>query len=503
MYSKVFGVSKIEFSHGQIRLYLTLVFFGFIGLATQGKEFAPPSPDQPWSPPDLSEYEGALTNKNLYVQSNAVETIIDSNKVYSLPELIDIAERNNPNTRIAWEQALQAASAVGVSKSTYYPYLAATAGAGYQRELAVLTSVFPANIDAEEATLDMKWLLFDFGGRKASVAAAKERLMMANVSFNATHQKIVFAVTKSFYDYNTARQKVEVAESALQAAQTVGEATQARFDHGLATKPNVLQAEQQTAQATYDLEAARGDLSDAQVALVDSLGILPSTQLQVATVEEKHFAEDPDESLDDLIDRALSQRPDLVARLANLRARQAEVRKVRSEYYPKLSLEGSVGWQKIDVKAFDDPTFGNSKPGYGIGVAIDWPLFEGFLRRNKMKIAESELRAAESELTDTRDAAVREVWKAYTDLKTALHKQATADKLLDAAQSAFDASLEAFRNGLGTYVDTANAQRNVAAARSTLVNTRSAIFISTTALALSVGDLAKPPANNLSTHSSP
>ena len=73
--------------------------------------------------------------------------------------------------------------------------------------------------------------------------------MAANVSFNATHQQIVFAVTKSFYDFNTARQKVGVAESALQAAKTVGEAAQARFDHGLATKPNVLQAEQQTAQA--------------------------------------------------------------------------------------------------------------------------------------------------------------------------------------------------------------------------------------------------------------
>jgi outer membrane protein len=496
MHSEVRGGFKIRFFHGAIRLYPIVIFLGFSHFVAAGKDAAPPSPDHAWSPPGLSEYEHALTNKNLYVQSNVVETVLESNQVYNLPELIDIAERNNPNTRIAWERAVQAAGAVGLSKSAYYPYLAASAGAGYQRELAVLTSVFPANISAEEATLDVKWLLFDFGGRTAGVAAAKEHLMMANVGFNATHQKIVFAVTKSFYDYNTARQKVAVAESALAAAKTVGEATQARLDHGLATKPNVLQAEQETAQAEYDLAAARGDLSDAQVALVDSLGILPSAQLQIADVEEKQFPENPDESLEDLMDRALSQRPDLVAKLANLRARQAEVRKVRSEYYPTVSLEGSAGWQKIDVTAFHDPTFGNSKPGYGIGLALDWPLFEGFARRNKMKIAESELRAAESELTDTRDAAVREVWKAYTDLKTALHKQATADKLLAAAQSAFDASLESFRNGLGTYVDTASAQRNIAAARSTVVNTRSAIFISTTALALSVGDLAKPPAEN-------
>ncbi len=503
MYSEVSGGSKIKFFDGSICLYAVAVLLGFISFAATGKEVVAPSPDRPWSPPGLSQYEAALTNKNLYVQAGTTNVVIDPHKIYSLPELIDIAERNNPKTRIAWERARAAAQAVGLSESTYYPYLAASAGAAYQRQLAVLTSVFPANIAEEDATLDVKWLLFDFGGRRANVAAAKEQLMLANVSFNATHQKIVFAVTKSFYDNNIAQQKVMVAESALAAAQTVGDATQMRLDHGLATKPNVLQAEQQTAQAAYDLEAARGDLSDAQVALVDSLGILPSTQLQVADVAEKHFAADPEESLDDLIDRALSQRPDLVAKLANLRTQQDKVRAARAAYYPKISLEGSAGWQKIDVTAFHDPSFGNSKPGYGIGLAIDLPLFDGFARRNKLKIAESELHGAESELTDTRDTAVREVWKAYTDLKTALHKQATADKLLAAAQSAFDASLEAFRNGLGTYVDTANAQRNIAAARGTLVDTRAAIFISTTALALSVGDLAKPPAENNSESKSP
>jgi hypothetical protein len=40
-----------------------------------------------------------------------------------------------------------------------------------------------------------------------------------------------------------------------------------------------------------DLESARGDLSDAQVALVESLGIVPSTRLQVADVTDKSFAE--------------------------------------------------------------------------------------------------------------------------------------------------------------------------------------------------------------------
>jgi outer membrane protein TolC len=461
----------------------------------------PPSPDKPWWPPQLGEYGQKLAGGTSEYKSNLLAVAIDPDKVYDLPELIDIAERSHPQTRVAWERARQAAKSVGLSESTYYPYLAASAGAAFQHELAVVYSVFPANAVEEDATLDVKWLLFDFGGRMATVTVAKEQLMAANVGFNATHQQIVFAVTKSFYDFNTARQKVAVAESALQAARTVGEAAQARFDHGLATRPDVLQAEQQTAGAVFDLEAARGDLSDAQVALMNSLGIVPTTKLQVADVADKRFEENPGEPLDALIDRALSQRPDLVAKLANLRTRQAQVRLARSAYYPKISLEANAGWQKLDVNVYDSPYTGNSKPAYGIGLAIDLPIFDGFARANNLRIAESQLREAESELTDSRDSAVSEVWKAYTDLKTALRKQESADKLLTAAQSAFDASLEAYQHGLGTYVDTQNAQRNVTAARSTVVDTRSAIFTGAAALALSVGDLAKPvPPTNTAHH---
>jgi len=472
----------------------------FTSVALLAADNPPPSPDRSWAPPGLTAYEHALAQTNSLTQSNATSVAIDPGQVYDLPRLIDLAERSNPDTRVAWEKARQAARAVGLSESSYYPYLAASASAAYEQELTAITTVFAAQAQTVDTTLEMKWLLFDFGGRKAELSAAREQLMVANMGFNATHQKIVFAVTKSFYDLNTAKEQVAVAQSSLSAANTVGAAAQARFDHGLATKPDVLQAQQQTAQAVYDLEAARGSLSDAEIALADSLGILPNPDLKVAAVPEKQFADNPDESLDELVDRALSQRPDLVAKLATLRARQDAVRKARTEYYPKVSLDAGAGWSKLDLSAFGSPYVDNSKPVYGVGLAIELPIFDGFSRRNKLKVAESELRAAESELNGSRDAAVREVWRSYTDLRTALRKQESAEKLLAAAESAFDATLQSYQNGLETYVDVATAQRNLTAARSTVVDARSAIFTSTAALAYSVGDLARPNPQLTTTH---
>src|SRR5438309_2055570 len=219
----------------------------------------PPSPDKPWAPPELPKYEGELAGQRFRAFENGSHISIDPRKVYNLAELIDIAEQSNPDTRVAWQRARQAAAAVGLSESAYYPFLVASAAAGYDRAfipfptLAVNEKKLLMNpsLNAVSITgggslvteaqvyrgeLSAKWLLLDFGERSAVVASAKEQLMMANVGFNGTHQKIVFQVTERFYQLGTARQKVLVSQSALEAAQTVEQAVQARIDNGHATK---------------------------------------------------------------------------------------------------------------------------------------------------------------------------------------------------------------------------------------------------------------------------
>src|SRR5207248_6570005 len=181
---------------------ITLQLFLAIAVANARND-PPPSADRTWSPPNLSNYESELAGQRFKNGEGASRVSINPRKVYNLAELIDIAERNNPETRVAWERARQAAAAVGLSESAYYPYLAASAAAGYDRAfipfptLAVspkfLTDPTLSKIKITgggslvteakvyRAELNAKWLLLDFGERSAVVASAKEQLMMANV----------------------------------------------------------------------------------------------------------------------------------------------------------------------------------------------------------------------------------------------------------------------------------------------------------------------------------
>src|ERR1700722_6922624 len=91
---------------------------------------APLSSKSEWQSPDLRQFGSELTAQK--------EPEADAQKLYELAELVDLAERTNPETKVAWEQARQAASAVGLAQSQYYPFLALQASADYVREPAPL-----------------------------------------------------------------------------------------------------------------------------------------------------------------------------------------------------------------------------------------------------------------------------------------------------------------------------------------------------------------------------
>src|SRR5438105_733284 len=504
---------------GIFRRLVTMQLFLTIAVASADRlprNQPPPSPDKPWLPPELPKYEGELAGQRFRTFENGSHISIDPRKIYNLAELIDIAEQSNPDTRVAWQRARQAAAAVGLTESAYYPYIVAAAVGGYDRafipfpQLRVKQQKPPTNRNLPNVEivgggtlitqsllargeLNAKWLLLDFGERKATTAAAREKLLMANVGFNGTHQKIVFDVTDRFYQLGTARQKVMVTQSALDAARTIEQAAQTRFDNGLATKPELLQAQQHSAQSNFDLEAGRGAQSDARVALIESIGLLPTVPLKVADLPEKSnvgaAAEGP---VDELIAKALSQRPDLVAKLADVHSKEQEIRKIRAEYYPKVTLDAHVSETELDVSIANSDFFGGARPTLGVLLNAEVPIFDGFARRHKLDMAEADMHQAENELAGARDSAAREVWKAYTDYKTALKKQDAAEKLLTASKSAFDAVLDSYKQGLSAYPDVASAERNLTAALATSHDTQAAIYTSQAALALSVGDLARP-----------
>src|SRR5262245_2072646 len=241
------------------------------GCASLSTAQIPPAPEALWQPPDLRHYTTELKRPE--------SPILDREKRYELVELIDLAERVNPETRVAWERARQAAAVVGLAASEYFPILVLHASAGGQSiPFPIPTNVVPEGVFRADnllfnPTLALRWLLFDFGSRRATFTAATEHLLAANLGFNHKHQQIVFTVQQSFYALTSTRARIAVARAALESASTVQAAAEERLRRGLATLPEASLARQQAVQAAFDLEDVVARERDAQVTLAQSIGI--------------------------------------------------------------------------------------------------------------------------------------------------------------------------------------------------------------------------------------
>src|SRR5881397_1974674 len=409
-----------------------------------------PTPSTYWRSPDLRDYVGVLKSTEA--------PRIDSNKRYELPELIDLAQRVNPETRVAWEGARRAALAVGLVESEYFPVLAIAALGGYKSvgvpipKNLVSDGFFRFDLAQAVPSLNLRWLLLDFGRRGSARDAAKERLLAANLGFNRKHQQVVFAVQRAFYGLTSIRARIAVAQSSLDAARTVQEATESRLTRGLATRPEVALSRQQAAQAMFDLEDVLAKERDAQVTLAESIGITPTTPVQVTDFSDLPEGTQLQDSVEKTIDRALEKRPDLLARVAALRASEAEVRRARAAYWPTVSLVGDVGSilgsARITANGQSTGWFSAAQPSYGVGLALEWEVFDGGARQRRVELADAARRTAEDEITATRDRAVSEVWKAYTDVTLAFRRLDVAAALVEASQQSYEDSLASYRLGL-------------------------------------------------------
>jgi outer membrane protein len=487
--------------------------------STGAKDSAPPSPDRPWSPPALPAHQAELQSRRVDSLGSA---LVDPRKLYHLPELIDLAQQLNPDTKVAWQRAKQALAAVGLKEVTYYPILSAAAASGYTRLFAPLPTLninraalvraietggsassaisLQSNTVAHldilgQTTLSVKWLLFDFGERAASVRVAREELLVANLGFNASHQKLVFDVSRYYYTYNNQRDAVRVAQSALDTASAVNDAVEARFKTGLATQPEVLQAKQQLAQSRFDLQKALGSQTDSRVDLLIGIGLSPSVKIQIADDFSGSVQTDVETPLDELVQHALVNRPDMVAAIANIRAKEARISEIKASYYPKVSSLASVGYGQERLSLSHTNTFDAGAPTFGAGLAVELPIFDGFLRRHQLEAAQSALGEANSQLQQSSDRTEREVWQAYTDLHTAVSSETAADALVRASQDAYDSVLSSYKVGLSTYTELVTNETRLTNSRNALFQSRSAIHTAATGLAWALGDLAQPGAS--------
>jgi len=439
-----------------------------------------PAPNVFWTPPPQRDAESARAPLPALPPELAARV-----QQLKLTDVIDIALRNNTATRASWAQARAAAAGYGAAQGQWWPTLSIDATAStLKRAPTGFSSV--AGQQFYGPTLNLSWLLLDFGGRTGSIGEAREALLAADWTHNATVQNVVLAVQQAYFEYMGTKALLAAQQTTLKEAQTNLEAANQRHQVGLATIADALQAKTALSQAQLALESTEGQLQTTRGALALSMGLPANIPYDITPPGDTTLPLGITDSVDTLIERAARERPDLAAARAEVRAAQARVSVARSQTLPSLSVGGSGGETFFFKPPTSGPTSGNS---YTATLTLQVPLFSGWSQIYNVKAAAAAAQAAAQAAQGLEQQVIYQVFNSYYTLRTATQRVRTSADLLASATQSEQVALGRYRAGAGSLLDLLTAEAALADARAQSIQARFSWYVALAALAHDAGIL--------------
>ncbi|HSB05541.1 MAG TPA: TolC family protein [Thermodesulfobacteriota bacterium] len=326
--------------------------------------------------------------------------------------------------------------------------------------------------------ISLRQTLFDQLQTYTRVTQARLGQQQADLQKAMVEQQVRFEVIRSYYGVLVAHAKKGVAEEAVKMAESVVKWTRDRFQNGLVVQSDLLAAEVQLAEFRQQQIDAVGDVAVAYAVLNTMMGLpIETSQKVTGELVEIRF-----EALqrEELIQLALTHRPDYVRAGNNIRLNKEGVIGAKREYLPRLDLFAVYGGSGRDLSS------GSSD--YTISANLTFNLFDygRSARLSKARAAESMAAAEQEHLSNQ----IRlEVARAYQQHVSARERLVVAGQVIDQATETLRIVQNRYREGLTTITEVLRAETALVRARLNLVAARYDHYVSYAHVLLSVGKL--------------
>ena len=427
-----------------------------------GAPVAPSSSNQYWSPPPAAVIPDSIPKVEI------PPDLAQRAQNLTLPDLVDIALLNNPQTRESYANARAAGAGVGVAMGKYLPQVSLNVPLSVQRTTSSNGAVGgsgtvvrqPGTYAFISPSLSVSWLLFDFGERSA-IDVARQNSFAESYLHNATVQEVILVVEQAYFNYNAAKAVRDAQRVTLQEDSANLAAAKARHSAGVATISDVLQAQTVLSQAEVDFETDEGAVQTTRGSLAIAIGVPATVPYDIRPEPPQIPVQQVAASVDSLVNEAVRSRPDLAAYRAQARAAAANVGVVRGQGLPSLTLGGSTG-RDYQLRP-SNGSLGNTWTAQ-LGVSI--PLFQGFQNAYGVLQARELAKASAANAEYQRDQVVYQVFTSYYNLRTATAHVRSSNDLLASAQSSYNVAHGKYEQGVGSILDLLTAEAALASARS-------------------------------------
>ncbi|MCB9017853.1 MAG: TolC family protein [Paludibacteraceae bacterium] len=372
----------------------------------------------------------------------------------NLDQAITIALDQNPTIKVAGMDITKANYAKKEAIAGLFPSVAASAS--YTRTLKKQTMSFAGN--TMEIGTDNSWA----AGFSASLPLINVPLWQSiKLSTESVMQKVetarssqishVSTVIAAYYAIMNAQDSYKVLEDSYNTANENLRITKKRYEQGLTSEYDVIQAEVQVRNIQPTLISTKNGIDLALLQLKVLMSLPANYPIKVeGTLGD--YAKDAFETVDiNAVDTTLTDNPNIRLLDISTTLLERQLKLQKASWYPTLSLSAVYQWTSLN----DNFKFADYQinPYSTLGITLSWPIFQGGARYYKQKQAQIALDEIEYTKEDTRRKLGMQLQSSIDNIKVAVDQIESTKEAMAFAEKGLNISQKRYEVGSGSSLE--------------------------------------------------
>jgi len=440
-------------------LTVAIMALGLVAGCRVGPNYHRPVVQSPTAYRDLSENKQVQAQAVSYADLPWWQVFQDA----QLQELIRTALKQNYDLQLATERINEARAQVAVTRSNQFPQVQGNGNFAGGKE-----SNFQTKFNFLTLTADAAFQLDFFGKLRRATEASRAQLLATEDARQTVILTLVSDVASDYFALLQLDLQLQITRNTVAAQQASVKLTNFRVEHGVATKLDVLQAQQVLDTANAQIPDLERQIAQEENAISILLGNYPQAVPRGRPLVEQPL---PPEVPPGLPSALIERRPDIREAEQVLVAANAEIGVAKAQFFPQISLTGSGGGAFGRSSAFS--SLMSSQVGiWSYGAQVSQPIFTGGALRGNLRAAKSQHEQALIAYRQTIQRAFGDVSDALVGYQK-LHEVRVRQEnsVADLAESVRLSNMR-YKGGTTTYLEVLDGQRSLFSAELTLAQAR-------------------------------
>jgi len=380
-----------------------------------------------------------------------------------LQGLIRTALKQNYDLQIATERINAARAQVAITRSALFPQVQ-----GNSNFTGGKDQNFQTKSNFLALTADATFQLDLFGRLRRATQASRAQLLATEEAQHTVILTLVSDVASDYFALLALDLELQISHNTVTTQEGSVKLTSLRLSHGVATKLDVLQAQQVLDSANAQIPDLERQIGQEEDAISILLGNYPQGVPRGSPLPEQPL---PPEVPPGMPSSLLEHRPDIREAEQNLIAANAQIGVARAEFFPQISLTGSGGGAFGRSSIFSS-MMSTHTPIWSYSTQVSQPIFTGGALRGNLHLAESQheqallayKQAIQQAFGDVSDALI-----AYQKLHEVRVRQ---EQLVRDLAESVRLSIMRYQGGITNYLEVLDGQRSLFSAELTLAQAR-------------------------------